>query len=154
MFGFHFRTEKALPVAPIHRIGKNSEVFAIGDAVTEASGLCLACSTSARVLGFADEVKTMAADNATVAKYELSIIPAYPGMELEADLSAASTQADCVGFYTVLTGATGAMQLNQAVLSATVGQFRITKFDPRGEGSTTRVLCTPVFTAFSHTTAS
>jgi len=154
MYGFHERTDKALAISQIHRVGKNSEVFAIGDAVTEASGVALVASNSARILGFANEVKTMTADNATVAKYELAIIPAYQGMEVECDLNAASTYDACVGFYTILTGTTGAQQLAQASLSATVGQFRITKLDPRGESSTTRVLCTPVFTGFSHTTAS
>lgn len=154
MFGFHPRKDHDGINTQVHRIGKNSEVFTIGDAVTEASGLALVASNSARILGFANEGITMAADNATVAKYQPAFIPAYPGMEVECDLSAASVQASCVGFYTVLTGATGAQQLAQGSLSATVGQFRITKLDPRGEGSTTRVLATPVFTAWSHTTAS
>ncbi len=151
MYGFHPRKDTDM-VSQIHRRGKNSEVFAIGDAVQEADGLCLAATNSTRIVGFAAETVTMAADNATVALRELAMTPAFPGMEVECDLAAASTQALCVGFYAVLTGATGAMQLT--TLSTTVGQFRITKFDPRGEGSTTRVLATPVFTAFSHTTAS
>lgn len=154
MYGFHERTEKALPTAPIHRIGTNSTQFTIGDAVAETSGLLVVAANSSRILGFANEDKTMASDNATVAKYELSIIPAYPGMEVECDFDAAVTQATAVGFYAVLTGATGVQQLSQASLSATVGQFRVTKLDPRGEGSTTRVLATPAFTGFSHTTAS
>lgn len=154
MFGFHERKDKAVITPQVHRIGKNSEVFEIGDAIQEDSGFALASANSDRIVGFAAETITMAADNETVAKYEIAMLPAYQGVEYECDLDAATTQAASVGFYAVLTGATGAMQLSQSSLSATAGQFRITKLDPRGELSDTRVLCTPVFTAYSHTTAS
>lgn len=154
MYGFHERTDKAQATVQIHRIGKNSEVFNIGDAIAEASGFALVSSNSARILGFAAETVTMGGSNQTTTMYQLAMIPAYQGMTFECDFDTAVTQATAVGFYAVLTGATGAQQLSASSLSATVGQFRVTKLDPRGEGSTTRVLATPVFTAFSHTTAS
>jgi hypothetical protein len=154
MFGFYDRTANAVTEQQIHRIGKNSEAFTIGDAIAEASGFGIVSLNSSRLLGFSAETITMASNNQTVAQYRVAMIPALPGMEVECDFDAAVTQATAVGFYAVLTGTTGAQKLASASLSATVGQFRVTKLDPRGEGSETRVLATPVFTAFSHTTAS
>lgn len=154
MFGFHLRSNEANPQPLIYRIGTNSVQFTIGDAVREASGFAAVGTNSTRIVGFAAEDFTFASTNQTVAMRNLAMIPAYQGVEVECDFDAATTQALSVGFYAVLTGATGAMQLSQSSLSATVGQFRVTKFDPRGESSTVRVLATPVFTAFSHTTAS
>ena len=154
MYGLHVRTGKSVPFEQIHRMGKNSEVIEIGDIIQEENGYALASANSDRVVGIAAETKTFDSDNVTVAKYKLAMVPAYQGIVFEADLDADTTYATAVGFYAVLTGATGAMQLSFSSLSATVGQFRITELDPRGTSSATRVLCTPVFTAFSHTTAS
>ena len=142
MYGLHLRrpyTGEELE----YEIGKNSEAFADGDPVTRESGYLTVSSAGDRVDGMCVEDKTCAADNVTVAKYKVGFIPANMNDKYEADLSAGSVYASCVGFYANLTGTTGAVQIDQATLSATTGQFRITALDPRGESSTTRVLVSP-----------
>lgn len=145
MYGFYLRHNPYAIETQNDTIGTNSEVITDGDALTVTSGLLDVAANSSRLKGFAKKTETMAADNATVAKVAPEYTPALPGMMFEADFNAAVTQATAVDFYTILTGTTGAQQLAQASLSATVGQFKVVKLDPRGEGSTTRVLCQPAF---------
>lgn len=153
MFGFHVRDERANTSGLINEIGKNSEQFTIGDAVYTNAGFADVAGATQRLLGFANEGKTFASDNETVAQDTLEMVPAYEGFKFECDMSAAITQAD-VGKYATLTGATGAQQLDQTSLSTTVGQFRIAELDPRGESSTTRVLAEVTFRASTTAAAS
>lgn len=141
MFGFNLRRDPYDLSDLDDQIGKNSEVFALGDAVVLASGFLRASAAGEAVLGFANQALTMASNNETVAMATVEFVPAYPNRQFECDFSAAVTQATAVGFYADLTGGTGAQQLDQSTLSSTTGQFFVTKLDPRGEGSTTRVLC-------------
>lgn len=139
MYGLHLRVPSECENLR-YTIGTNSATFNVGDPVTLESGLLTVSSAGDRVAGVCNEYKVCASDNATVAKYKVSYIPASPNFLFEADMSADSTQAACVGFYADLTGTTGVVQIDQSTLSSTVGQFYIHDIDPRGESDLSKVL--------------
>ena len=140
MYGFHLR-EPAVVENLRYTMGTNSATFNIGDPLTIESGLLTVSSAGDRVVGICNEYKVCAADNATVAQYKVSYIPAFPQYLFEADMDADGTQATVIGFYCNMTGTTGATQVDHSGLSSTVGQFYIHEIDPRGESDLSRVLC-------------
>jgi len=136
----HSRSGLAEPLD--HRLGANSEVFAVNDLVCYASGFLEVVDhvTSDRIVGICKKAVTMSATNQTVAKVQVPFIPLTVDDEFEMDLDAAATEANVGQFFQLAGLATGAQQVSFASASATVGQVVLTKLDPRGEGSTTRGL--------------
>lgn len=118
----------------------NSEVFAIGDPITyDTDGFLIVATAGTRVLGVANEAKTAAADNETVAAAKVSYVIGNLYDYYEADMSAAITATNR-SQYADLTGTTGAVQIDQGTVADNTAQFRIAALDPRQESSTTRVL--------------
>ena len=120
-------------------IGKNSEVIAAGDVLTVASGLVKVVSAATDpILGVAAKTATMASDNQTVAKITPGYIPAENSvffMYTNGDMTGNATD---VGTYYGLTGATGAVVVNQSsgVTTTTSKQVEIVRVDPRNIGGT------------------
>ena len=141
MYGLHIRHCYGGTYSLDGVVGANSAQFTIGDPVVrDTDGFLIVATAGLRVEGIADQNITMASDNETVAAKKVSYIPSNYRDLYEADMSAAIL-ATSESQYTDLTGTTGAVQLDQSALSDTSGQFRIVHRDPRGEASTTRVLC-------------
>lgn len=122
--------------APLKRdVGKNSEVFNIGDLVNLTSGFAeVVDGTTDPINGISKEKKTMASDNQTVAQAKLEYSP-IENLEFEMEADGTLTQA-MVGHYFTVAGATGVQQVTVSTDSATVGQVQLVALDPRGEGST------------------
>ncbi len=120
-------------------IGKNSEVFAVNDVLTIASGLVkVVAAATDPILGVATKTQTMASDNQTVAKISPGYIPAEDTvffMYTNADLTDNATNG---GTYYGLTGATGAVVVDvvSGVTSTTSRQVEIVKVDPENIGGT------------------
>lgn len=119
-------------------IGKNSEVFAVGDPVTVASGVLKVAGATDTIVGYAVKAQTMASNNQTVAPI------VYPGyvpvdnntiflMGSNGDFTGNATDA---GTYYKLTGTTGAVQVDQAsgVQTGANRIVEIVKVDPFGDG--------------------
>ena len=120
-------------------IGKNSEVFTVGDLVTVSSGVMKVVSgLTERVFGVCQKTVTMASDNQTVAKVKVPYIPANPDdvwfMGVSQNLTGDATD---VGTYYGYTGTTGVQQvLGSGVQTGTSRQFMIVKVDPYKVGGT------------------
>lgn len=119
-------------------VAKNSEVFAVGDPVAKSSGLLIVATAGLKVLGFAVEAFTAAADNQTVAKKMPRIIPAYPGVQMQYTADQAAVVGD-IGQYCDLVGTTGAIKMDLPT-SATAGAFVVIGYDPEQDGTTTEVI--------------
>lgn len=139
MYGAHF-PRLSYDEAPLgYGIGKNSEVITKGDILTNSSGFIAVNTGNDVPVGIANQDGTMTGTNQTVAKVEVPYIPAETDMTFEMDLDSAETAA-YQGYLYTLTGATGAMKVDQSSHSLTVGVVELVKLDPRKEGSTTRGL--------------
>lgn len=120
-------------------IGKNSEVITRGDPLTISSGVLAVASTTSVIAGVAVKTATMASDNQTVAKVTPGYIRALPEttflMGSNGDFTGNATDA---GTYYKLTGATGAVQVDQVsgVQTTTSRIVEIVQVDPRGIGGT------------------
>lgn len=120
-------------------IGKNSEVFTLGDILTvdASNGLKVAGATDP-VVGVAQKTVTMASNNETVAKVTPSYIPVDQSYEFlmgtNSDLSALTS----VGAYYKLTGTTGAQQVDvtSGVQTTTNRVVVCTAVDPKKLGGT------------------
>lgn len=125
-----------------HRIGTNSEVFAIGDLVDITSGFLEVQDhvTADRIIGICKIAKTMESDNQTVDKYEVPYIKLSIDDEFEMDFDDDAAEANVGQFFQLLTAGTGAQQVDFSTASDTVGQVVLKKLDPRGEGSVVRGL--------------
>jgi hypothetical protein len=131
---------KVGPDVPVEAsvVGKNSEVFAVADPVTIASGFLKVAAAGERIIGYALDAVTMASDNQTVAKVAPKIYPALNGlvqMQYTADQAAVATD---VGLFADLSGTTGAIQINLA--GGASGQFVVLDYDPEKDGTTTEVI--------------
>ena len=121
-------------------IGKNSEVFAIGDVLTmDAShGLKVAGATDS-VMGISATSATMASNNETVAKVTPSYTPINQDYEFlmgtNADLSALTSIG---AYYKLVAGGTGAQQVdvNAGVQTTSNRVVICTGVDPQGLGGT------------------
>lgn len=123
------------------KLAKNSTTFAKGDPVSQdTDGLLIVTTAGLRVIGIANEAKVTAADNETVAQYKVQFLALTYKDKLEAEMSAAVAQTN-VGQYADVSGTTGAVKLDSGTLADDTGSFHITDLDPRGNGSTTAVLC-------------
>jgi hypothetical protein len=128
-----FRSDDAEQRFAYDAIGKNSEVFAIGDPVTIASGVLKVCGATDAPAGISVKAQTMASTNQTVAK----VAPGYIPIELN-DLYIMGSNGDFAGnatdpgtFYK-LTGTTGAVLVDQAsgVQTTTSRVVEIVQVDP------------------------
>lgn len=95
-----------------NEIGKNSEVFTLGDFLTDgANGLAVAGATDA-VIGICAKTQTMTATNETAAK----VYPAYNPIDQDYDyLCGCNGNLDALaspGIFYKLAGTTGAMQVD------------------------------------------
>lgn len=136
-------------------LGKDSEVFAVGDVVTIASGVVkVVAAATDPILGVSTKVATMPATNDTVYQ---PYIPADGGtvflMGANATLTDNETSA---GVFYGITGATGAQQINVSgsATTTTSRQVVIVKVDPNNVGGTEgpqEALVRFVSTAFSTT---
>ena len=127
--------------------GKNSEVFAIGDPVTEtgAAGLKVVSAATDLIIGVATKVATMGASNVTVTTSTVypEYIPADEGYTFLMGCNSALTDTKTdSGKYFGLTGATGAVQVNVSgsVTTTTSRQVEIVRVDPQGLGTSEGVL--------------
>ena len=116
------KTDIAYPV-----IAKNSEVFAVGDPVSVVSGFLQVATASTKIYGYCNENYTAASDNQTVAGYAPQCLRSL-GQTMRFDVTATALVQANVGSFALLTGTTGAIKINQATVSATVGQFLILGF--------------------------
>jgi len=114
-------------------LGKDSEVFAVGDVVTVASGV-------AKVAGATDVVAGVAVKAATMGNPNDTVYPGYKPAEdttflmgTNADLTDNETDG---GTFYKLTGTTGAMlvDVTSGVQTTTSRIVEIVKVDPRGLG--------------------
>lgn len=118
-------------------IGKNSEVFTLGDPVTYASGALLVAGTTNAIAGVVAQTVTMTSTNGTVAKVQPGYIPASEDtvflMGTNSDLT--SNFIDPGTFYK-LTGTTGVVQVDVAsgVQTTTSRNVMIKQVDPQGIG--------------------
>lgn len=118
-------------------IGKNSEVFTVGDLVGLSSGVLLVQTTS--VIGVIVKTVTMASTNQTVAK----VTPGYTPIDnntillmgTDSDLTGNATDG---GTYYMVTGATNAqkVKVSAGVTATTLRTVEIVKVDPFNEGGT------------------
>lgn len=121
-------------------IGKNSEVIAVNDPLTIASGVLKVAGTTDTIVGFAAKTATMASDNQTVAK----ITPGYTPVE-ESALYLMGTNSDLTGnatdggtYYKLSTATSGAVQVDVAsgVQTTTSRVVEIVEVDPFAKGGT------------------
>lgn len=116
-------------------LGKDSEVIAVGDPLTIASGVLAVATDESNVIGVAVKAATMPATNDSV----------YPGfipaddtiflMGTNADLTDNETDG---GTYYELTGLTGAVvvDVTEGVVTGAARVVEIVKVDPRNIGGT------------------
>ena len=118
-------------------IGANSEVFAYGDIVTITSGYLDVAARDSQVYGVVVKTQTMASDNQTVAKVKPSVL--VPEQDYEFLMGTNSDLAVTnVGTYYMLTGTTGAMQVDVSAGAVTAASriVECTAVDPLNEGGT------------------
>lgn len=130
---------KVSPDVPVQSAeGLNSAAFAVADPVSiDANGYLIVATAGIKVLGYATDDVTMAADNQTVAKQRVNYIPTHPGVQMQYTSDQACTQTD-IGQYANLVGTTGAIQID--LNSGASGQFYVVDFDPEKDGTTTEVI--------------
>ena len=116
-------------------LGKDSEVFAVGDVLGLVSGVLLVnTGTTAVIYGVATKAATMPATN------DATYVPYIPVTDTSIFLmgtnSALTDNETHAGTYYGLTGATGVMQVNVSggATTTTSRQVEIVKVDPRGIG--------------------
>lgn len=132
-----FKGETMRTASVLVPIAKNSEAFAKADPVTiDSSGWLIVSTAGAKIIGYAMEAFTAAADNQTVAK-KSPLCAVARGQLMVYTSDQACTQTD-IGAYADLAGTTGAMTVNLAAGSS--GQFIVRAFDPDRDGSTTKVV--------------
>jgi hypothetical protein len=117
-------------------LGKDSEVFAVGDVITIASGVLKVAGATDTVIGVSAKAQTMAATNDTV--YQPFIPVAMNSIFLmgcNADLTDNETDG---GTYYKITGLTGAqyVDVTSGVQATTARIVEIVKVDPFNEGTT------------------
>ena len=118
-------------------IGKNSEVFAVGDPVTVTSGVMLVATATSTIWGIAQKVQTMTSTNQTVALVYPTYMPVQENMVFlmgtNADLTGNATDA---GTFYKLTGTTGAVLVDvvSGVQTTTSKIVEIIKVDPNSVG--------------------
>lgn len=128
-------------------IAKNSEAFAVGDAVyIDGDGFLAKITTSSKVLGYAIETVTVAADNQTVAKKCPQYVYAED-VEVEIDSDQACTQTDIGAYADMGTVTSGAQVLNLA--AGTSGQFLVLGFDADDTDKVIVVVAEPQKLAFA-----
>ena len=120
-------------------IGKNSEVFAVGDILTidSSNGLEVAGATDS-VIGVSAFAGTMAGTNQTVAKVKPAYVPIDMDTEFLMGCNLALTPLTSVGaYYSLVAGGTGAQQVdvNTGVRTTTNRVVMCTKVDPDGLGT-------------------
>ena len=120
-------------------IGKNSEVFAVGDILTiDAShGLKVAGATDS-IIGISATAATMTATNETVALVTPAYVPIDQDTEFFMGCNLALTPLTSVGaYYSLVAGGTGAQQVdvNAGVRTTTNRVVMCTKVDPYGLGT-------------------
>jgi hypothetical protein len=120
-------------------IGKNSEVFAVGDILTLGTdGLYVAGATDS-VIGVAATTATMASTNETVAKVKPSYIPISMDYEFLMGTNSDMSALTSVGaYYSLVAGGTGAQQVdtNGGAKTTTNRVVICTAVDPSGLGGT------------------
>jgi hypothetical protein len=123
-------------------VGKNSEVFNIGDLVFfNTDGMIEVVDTTLlKIEGISKEKDTMSATNQTVELKTQAYTPVEVDQaEFEMDFDADVTATNRGAYYTI-AGGTGAQKVTFASASDTVGQVYCVKVDPRGEGDLRRGL--------------
>lgn len=120
-------------------IGKNSEVIALNDPLTIASGVLSVAGTTNTVVGVAAQSATMTSNNQTVAKVTPGYVPAYDStiflMGTNADLTGNATDG---GTYYKLAGTTGVVQVDvtSGVQTGANRVVEIVEVDPLSIGGT------------------
>ncbi len=117
-------------------LGKDSEVFAVGDLVTISSGVMSVALATSVIFGVAMKAQTMGATNDTVYP---PYIPVQENMTFLMGANGDFTDNETDGgTYYKLTGTTGAMQVDQAsgVQTTTSKIVEIVKVDPNSVGGT------------------
>lgn len=142
MFGAKlFGTYAENPQGLAYALGKNSTQFTKGDLVMRTSGVLLPATTTNACVGICDLSATMTSTNQTAAKQFVPYYSARTDMvfEMDFDDAATNTVANQGKFY-VITGATGAQQVDHTTGSTTSGSLVFEQGDPRGTGDTSRGL--------------
>lgn len=120
-------------------IGKNSEVFAIGDILTLGTdGIYVAGATDS-IIGVAAEAATMTATNETVKLYKPAYIPIDQDTEFLMGTNSDMSALTSVGaYYSLVAGGTGAQQVdtNGGAKTTTNRVVICTAVDPNGIGGT------------------
>ncbi len=112
-------------------IGGNSVQFTAADAVyIDSSGWLALATTSSKVLGYALDDVTMAADNQTVGFVCPQYVPAL-GIQMVYGSDQDCTQTDIGAYADFGTATTGAFELNLA--AGGTGQMFVLGFDPDKE---------------------
>lgn len=119
-------------------IADNSGAFAVGDALyIDGNGNLVVVSTSSKVLGYANEDKTVDSDNETVDKYCPQYIPAL-GVQMLYGSDQDCTQTDIGAYADMGTVTSGSQELNLA--AGSTGQFLVLGFDPFKESDNDAVV--------------
>ena len=126
-----FRNTPDTTVVGYPIIGKNSEALACADVVyADADGFLAKITTSSKVLGYALDDVTMAADNQTVAKVKPRYMDALT-VKMVYGADQAATQTDIGAYADMGTVTSGGFQLN--LVAGVSGQFFVLGFDPDEE---------------------
>lgn len=86
-------------------VGTNSATIAAGDLVTLSGGFVVKAGAAAKIEGIAEQSKTFASDNQTVAKAELQVVLPRKGQTFVLACSSASLAQADVGSFFDLTSA-------------------------------------------------
>ncbi len=120
-------------------IGKNSEVFAVGDILTLGTdGLYVAGATDS-IIGVSATKATMSATNETVALVKPSYVPIDQETEFLMGTNSDMSALTSVGaYYSLVAGGTGAQQVdtNAGARTTTNRVVICTAVDPQGIGGT------------------
>lgn len=116
-------TEIGTPV-----IAKNSVQFSeVDPVVIDENGFLKLATVGSKILGFANEAKTVTSDNQTVAKYKPQYIPALK-VQVTYPSNVDGSQVNLNGYKDFDTVTTGAFRVSLTAITG--GQLRVIKFDP------------------------
>lgn len=120
-------------------IGANSVQTSMADPVNiSATGFMdIAATGGAKIHGYANDARTHASDNQTVAKAKTAYFP-WMGMQVVYGFSAAPVASDRGTYVDIGTSSTGAFVLTQntsdnSITSTNTLQFHVVDIDPTGQ---------------------
>ena len=139
-------------------LGKNSEVFAVGDllTVTGTAGVLKVAGATDVIVGISAKAQTMSSTNQTVAKVYPAYIPISTDTIFLMGCNTALTgNATDGGTYYKITGTTGVQQVDttSGVQTTTSRVVEIVKVDPNQAGDLTQAAVRIIKTPYTNVAA-